>query len=70
MIARPELDVRIVYTPTSPVVEEGGDERERIPLDRAAVEDDLGPAGAVARVLEQYEDRESQREMAGVVADL
>ena len=30
----------------------------------------LGPKGAVARSLPLYEDRESQREMAGAVADL
>src|SRR6202165_3531773 len=70
MIARPEWDAPIVYTPMSPAAEEAPDERERIPLDRDSVEHDLGPAGAVARVLAQYEDRESQREMAGVVADL
>ena len=70
MIARPDWDLPIVYTPTFPVVEEVADERERIPLDRDAVEHDLGPGGPVARELAQYEDRESQREMAGVVADL
>src|SRR6202521_3164081 len=70
MIARPEWDVPIVYVPTSPAVEAIADERERIPLDRHSVEHDLGPGGAVARMLAQYEDRESQREMAGVVADL
>ena len=70
MIARPDWDIPIAYTPASPAVEEAADEGERTPLDRDAVEQDLGPAGAVARVLSQYEDRESQREMAGVVADL
>jgi hypothetical protein len=70
VIARPEWDVPIVYTPTAPVAEEVSDQREVTPLDRSAVEHDLGPTGAVARVLAQYEDRESQREMAGVVADL
>ena len=70
MIARPDWDVPVLYTPTSPAVEEVADEHERTPLDRDAVEHDLGPTGAVARVLTQYEDRESQRQMAGVVADL
>ena len=70
MIARPDWDIPIVYTPALPAVEEAADEGERTPLDRDAVEQDLGPEGAVARVLSQYEDRESQREMAGVVADL
>jgi len=70
VIARPDWDIPIVYTPALPAVEEAADEGERTPLDRDAVEQDLGPAGAVARVLSQYEDRESQREMAGVVADL
>ncbi|MDQ6689230.1 MAG: hypothetical protein M3Z18_01835, partial [Gemmatimonadota bacterium] len=70
MIARPECDVPILYTPPSPVVDDPVDEGERAPLDRSAVEKDLGPTGAIARVLTQYEDRESQRGMAGVVADL
>lgn len=70
MIARPDWDLPIVYTPTSPVVDQPADERDRIPLDRDAVEHDLGPGGPVSRELAQYEDRESQREMAGVVADL
>ncbi|MDQ6768717.1 MAG: hypothetical protein M3Z54_01875, partial [Gemmatimonadota bacterium] len=70
MIARPDWDVPILYTPPSPVVDDSVDEGERTPLDRSAVETDLGPTGAIARVLTQYEDREGQREMAGVVADL
>jgi len=70
MIARPDWDLPVVYAPDAPPLDEEGAENERIPIDRAAVEKDLGPSGAVARVLAQYEDRESQREMAGVVADL
>jgi len=70
VIARPDRDIPIVYAPASPAVERVADESERTSLDRDAVEQDLGPEGAVARVLSQYEDRESQREMAGVVADL
>jgi len=70
MIARPDWDVPVVYTPESPETEESATEGERTPLSREAVERDLGPAGAIARVLTQYEDRESQRQMAGVVADL
>jgi len=70
VIARPDWDIPIVYAPASPAVERAADEGERTSLDRDAVEQDLGPEGAVARVLSQYEDRESQREMAGVVADL
>src|SRR2546423_9263677 len=45
-------------------------ESERTPLDREAIEGDLGPRGAIARNLPLYEDRASQREMAGAVADL
>lgn len=82
MIARPDWDTPIVYTPAIPAVEEAspegefsprhGDspEGEHSPLDREAIEGDLGPKGAIARCLPQYEDRESQREMAGAVADL
>jgi ATP-dependent DNA helicase DinG len=80
MIARPEWDTPLVYNPAIPTVEdaerefaargEERDEREIIPLDREAIEGDLGPHGAIARKLPQYEDRESQREMAGAVADL
>jgi ATP-dependent DNA helicase DinG len=80
VIARPEWDAPITYTPSVPTAdeaemelaarEEGPEERELVPLDREAIENDLGPDGAVARQLPQYEDRESQREMAGAVADL
>ncbi|MHC5057174.1 MAG: ATP-dependent DNA helicase [Planctomycetota bacterium] len=46
--------------------------QERIPgepgaLDEEVVEEVLGPEGAVARALEQYEDRPEQREMSRVV---
>ncbi|MHC4251536.1 MAG: ATP-dependent DNA helicase, partial [Planctomycetota bacterium] len=37
------------------------------PLDEEVVEEVLGPGGAVARALEQYEDRPEQREMSRVV---
>ncbi|MEO8909129.1 MAG: helicase C-terminal domain-containing protein [Gemmatimonadaceae bacterium] len=70
MIARPDWDLPIVYAPQSPPADEEAPDAERIPLDRASVERDLGPSGSIAGVLAQYEDRESQREMAGVVADL
>jgi ATP-dependent DNA helicase DinG len=40
------------------------------PVDPAAVEGDLGPGGAIARTMRRYEDRPSQREMAGTVARL
>lgn len=70
MIARPDWDLPVVYAPATPPLDDERAENERIPIDRAAVEKDLGPSGAVARGLAQYEDRESQREMAGVVADL
>ena len=81
MIARPDWDTPLAYTPAIPSVdqaEERGfaaregvdDERELIPLAREAIEGDLGPRGAIARSLPMYEDRESQREMAGAVSDL
>jgi ATP-dependent DNA helicase DinG len=69
VIARPEWDVPIVYTLNTPAAEHVA-ERERISLDRDSVEHDLGRGGPVARELGSYEDRESQRKMAGVVADL
>jgi ATP-dependent DNA helicase DinG len=37
-------------------------------LDPQAVADDLGPAGPIARAHARYEDRESQRAMAGMIA--
>lgn len=70
MIARPDWDIPIAYTPTMPAEDDARVEGEETPLDRHAVEADLGPGGAIARTLPQYEDRESQREMAGAVADL
>jgi ATP-dependent DNA helicase DinG len=71
MIARPDWDTPLTYAPDAPVIEEAEqDERELIPLDRVAIEGDLGPHGAIARKLPQYEDRASQREMAGAVSDL
>jgi ATP-dependent DNA helicase DinG len=70
VIARPDWDIPVVYTPVAPPVEESEPDRETRPLDREAVECDLGPGGAVSGALEQYENRDSQREMAGVVADL
>ncbi|HEY6089434.1 MAG TPA: ATP-dependent DNA helicase [Gemmatimonadaceae bacterium] len=70
MISRPDWDLPVVYTPALPEVDEAPPEAEIIPLDRAAVEGDLGPKGPISRSLPLYEDRESQREMAGAVADL
>ncbi len=69
MISRPDWDTPIAYTPAIPAVDEAP-EGEHTPIDREAIEGDLGPQGAVARSLPQYEDRASQREMAGAVADL
>ncbi|MGH7651706.1 MAG: ATP-dependent DNA helicase [Gemmatimonadaceae bacterium] len=69
MIARPDWDVATAYASTQSS-EESTSDRELKPLDREAVEHDLGPSGAIAKALAQYENRESQREMAGVVADL
>jgi len=40
------------------------------PVDPASVEGDLGPGGAIAAHMRRYEDRPSQREMAGAVARL
>jgi len=70
MIARPDWDTPIVYTPGVGPDDEESPEVEQTPLDRQSVEGDLGPKGAIARSLPLYEDRESQREMAGAVADL
>jgi ATP-dependent DNA helicase DinG len=70
VISRPDWDTPLVYDPAIPALEEELPEGERIPLDRVAIEGDLGPRGAIARSLPQYEDRASQREMAGAVADL
>lgn len=70
MIARPDWDTPIVCTPAIPALEEAPPEGGHTPLDREAIEGDLGPKGAIARRLPQYEDRASQREMAGAVADL
>jgi ATP-dependent DNA helicase DinG len=70
VISRPDWDTPIVYNPAIPALEEEPPEGEHTPLDRTAIEGDLGPHGAIARSLPQYEDRASQREMAGAVADL
>lgn len=70
MIARPDWDTPVIYTPAIPAVDESAPDGEHTPLNRDAIEQDLGPAGAIARSLPQYEDRQSQREMAGAVADL
>src|SRR5688500_11937142 len=70
MIARPDWDTPVIYTPAIPEVDEAGPDGELTPLNRAAIERDLGPAGAIAGKLPQYENRQSQREMAGAVADL
>jgi ATP-dependent DNA helicase DinG len=70
VISRPDWDTPIVYNPAIPALEEELPEGEHTPLDRQAIEADLGPRGAIARSLPQYEDRASQREMAGAVADL
>jgi ATP-dependent DNA helicase DinG len=70
VIARPDWDLPVAYAPAPTESEDSEGERERTPLERDAIERDLGPSGAIARVLAQYEDRESQREMAGAVADL
>src|SRR5215210_6305534 len=71
MIARPDWDLPVLYTPVVPGVEhvaETADEER--PLDRRKIENDLGPGGPVAATLDQYEDRVSQREMAGEIAAL
>ncbi|MBA3891249.1 MAG: helicase, partial [Gemmatimonadaceae bacterium] len=44
--------------------------REEVRLDPAAVADDLGPDGPVSVVHGAYEDRPSQRQMAGAIAQL
>jgi ATP-dependent DNA helicase DinG len=70
VISRPDWDTPIICTPGIPDLEDEAPEGEHTPLDREAIEGDLGPKGAIARSLPQYEDRASQREMAGAVADL
>jgi ATP-dependent DNA helicase DinG len=80
VISRPDWDTPIVYNPAIPELEEAApfgarddedaEDRANTPLDRQAIEGDLGPQGAIARSLPHYEDRASQREMAGAVADL
>ncbi|HEV7837708.1 MAG TPA: hypothetical protein VGO75_06540, partial [Gemmatimonadaceae bacterium] len=70
MIARPDWDIPIVYTPDLASGDEESPEVKHTPLERNSVEGDLGPTGAIARSLPLYEDRASQREMAGAVADL
>ncbi|MGH7712033.1 MAG: JAB domain-containing protein, partial [Gemmatimonadaceae bacterium] len=44
--------------------------REIAALDLTAIDDDLGPAGPIARALTRYEDRESQRAYARAIAKL
>jgi ATP-dependent DNA helicase DinG len=39
-------------------------------LDPQQIADDLGPFGAIAAEMDQYEDRPTQREMASTIADL
>lgn len=52
------------------VVVEVPRQAQLVPLDRDAVEDDLGPDGLVAAKHARYEDRPSQRRMAGLIAQL
>ena len=40
------------------------------PLDTAAIDGDLGPNGAIAKLLPKYEDRPAQRELAAKIAQL
>jgi len=39
-------------------------------LDPSGIADDLGPRGGIAREMDQYEDRPTQREMARAIAEL
>ncbi|MFN2399648.1 MAG: helicase C-terminal domain-containing protein [Gemmatimonadaceae bacterium] len=52
------------------VVVEVPRERAAIRIDDHAIGTDLGPSGAIARCLPQYENRPSQREMASTIAAL
>ena len=52
------------------VVVEVPREDELTPVPLEAIDGDLGPAGAIARVLDRYEDRPSQRRMAATVTRL
>jgi ATP-dependent DNA helicase DinG len=51
------------------VVVEVPRDRGQTPLDALAIVDQLGEQGPVARLLGQYEDRPSQRDMAAYIAD-
>ena len=51
------------------VVVEVPQDRGETPVDALAVVDQLGEQGQVARLLGQYEDRPSQRDMAAYIAD-
>ena len=70
MIARPDWDIPVEHGPGARAVGDAAAQDPRIPLDRTAIARDLGPSGPIAEALPQYEDRASQRAMAGVVADL
>lgn len=58
-------DARELYV----VVEVPRDEPETL-LDASAIDADLGPGGAIARLLPKYEDRPAQRKLAGTIAEL
>jgi hypothetical protein len=59
VIARPDWDLPVAYAPVVAPSDETRADGVEIPLDREAIERDLGPKGGVARVLSQYEDCES-----------
>jgi ATP-dependent DNA helicase DinG len=58
-------DARELY-----VVVEVPREQSDVRLDPAAIDGDLGPDGAIARLLPRYEDRPAQRELAATIARL
>jgi ATP-dependent DNA helicase DinG len=58
-------DARELYV----VVEVPQDDPETA-LDVAAIDADLGPRGAIAKLLPKYEDRPAQRELAATIAEL
>ena len=58
-------DARELY-----VVVEVPRQNPEIPLDTSAVDADLGPDGAIAKLLPKYEDRPAQREYATTIAGL
>ncbi|MEO6778025.1 MAG: helicase C-terminal domain-containing protein [Gemmatimonadaceae bacterium] len=58
------------YADDAPVAESTAQTRPLRALDPAGVSDDLGPDGPIARVMQRFEDRPTQRAMARAVVGL